>query len=73
MGSTGMSDFSGKSSHTQFREASCQITHPASFHGNGISTTTRRDTSFRYTGKITRSAACVTGTLMPVPPTGTKK
>lgn len=68
-----MSDFSGKSSHTQFREASCQITHPASFHGIVISTTTRRDTSSRYTGKITRSGACVTGTHMPLPPTGTKK
>jgi hypothetical protein len=47
-----MSDFSGKGSHTQFRETSCRITHPASFHGNGISTTTRRDTSSRYAGKF---------------------
>jgi hypothetical protein len=68
-----MSHFSGKSSHTQFREASCQITGPVSSHGNGISTTTRRNTSSRYTGKITGSGACVTGTHMPVPPTGTKK
>jgi len=68
-----MSDFSGKSSHTQFRETSCQITHSASFHGTGISTTTRRDASSRYAGKFAGSGAWSTGTRVPVPPTGTKK
>jgi hypothetical protein len=68
-----MSDFSGKGSHTQFREASCQITGPVSSHGTGTLTLTRRDTSSRYTGKITGSGACVTGTRVLFPPTGTKK
>jgi hypothetical protein len=68
-----MSDFSGKGSHTQFREASCQITGPVSSHGTGISTTTRANTSSRYTGKFAGSGAWMTGTRVPVPPTGTKK
>ena len=68
-----MSDFSGKSSHTQFRETSCRITGPVSSHGTGTLTPTRRDTSSRYTGKITGSGAWLTGTRVPVPPTGTKK
>jgi hypothetical protein len=68
-----MSHFSGKGSHTPFRETSCQITGPVSSHGTGTLTPTRRDASSRYAGKFSGSGAWSTGTRVPVPPTGTKK
>ena len=72
-GSASKSNFSGKGSYTHLREASCRITGPVSSHGTRTLTPTRSDTSSRYTGKFAGRGAWMTGTHVPVPPTGTKK